>query len=60
MKAEIKWAIYLIGLGMALVTYAHVQFATKSEVKEVKDSVSKMDARIYDMWVKLVPEKAGR
>jgi len=50
MRAEIKWFIYALGLGMGLVAYAHVQFATKYEVKEVKSTVEKMDERIYDIW----------
>ena len=50
MRAEIKWFIYALGLGMGLVAYAHVQFATKTEVKEVKSTVEKMDERIYDIW----------
>lgn len=53
-RAEIKWVIYLIGLGGALVAYAHVQFATKAEVKEVKTSIEKMDSRIYDIWKEIV------
>jgi hypothetical protein len=59
-RSEIKWAIYLIGLGMALVVYAHAQFATKDEVKDVKTTVHKMDDRIYDLWAKFYPEKASK
>jgi bacteriorhodopsin len=57
-RSEIKWAIYLIGLGMGLVMYAHAQFATKAEVKDIKTSVGKMEDRIYDLWAKEYPEKA--
>jgi bacteriorhodopsin len=57
-RSEIKWAIYLVGLGMALVVYAHAQFATKDEVKEVKVSVRTMEGRIYDLWAKSFPDKA--
>jgi bacteriorhodopsin len=54
MRAEIKWFLYAVGLGMALIGYAHVQFATKTEVKDVKDTVSKMDTRIYEIWKEVV------
>jgi len=43
MKNEIKYALYMLGLGMTLVAYAHSQFATKSTVEV-------MDQRIYDIW----------
>ena len=36
MKTEIKHALYLIGLGMALVAYAHANFATKQMVKDAR------------------------
>jgi hypothetical protein len=64
-RAEIKWVIYLIGLGGALVTYAHVQFATKTEVREVKetviqndkktnDAIARIDGRVYEIWKEIV------
>jgi len=43
MKNELKYALYMLGLGMTLVAYAHSQFATKSTVEV-------MDQRIYDIW----------
>jgi bacteriorhodopsin len=46
-RNEIKYAFYAIGLGMALTAYAHSQFATK-------DTVEKMDARIYEIWKEVV------
>ena len=36
MNAQIKTAIYFIGLGMSLVAYAHFNFAQKEEVQDVK------------------------
>lgn len=54
MKNEIKWVLYLIGLGMALVAYGHSQFATKSEMVDVKTKVETMDARIYEIWKAVV------
>lgn len=57
MKDEIKWALYLIGIGLTigftLIVYAHATFATKSTVET-------MDQRIYDIWVKVAPEKAAK
>lgn len=47
MKNEIKYAIYLMGLGLSLVAYAHSQFATRTTVEE-------MDRRIYEIWKEVV------
>ena len=35
---DIKYALYLLGLGMALVAYAHANFATKGEIREGKEA----------------------
>jgi bacteriorhodopsin len=48
-KDEIKYALYLLGLGVTLVAYAHATFATKS-------TVEKMDDRVYEIW-KVVVKK---
>jgi hypothetical protein len=50
MKAEIKYALYLIFLGASLVVYAHANFATKS-------TVEKMDDRIYEIWKEVVKKE---
>lgn len=50
MKNEIKYAVYMIALGMSLVVYAHATFATKSTVEV-------MDARIYEIWKEIVSKK---
>jgi bacteriorhodopsin len=47
MKNEIKYALYLMGLGFCLIAYAHSQFATKS-------TVEKMDDRVYEIWKEVV------
>lgn len=39
MKEEIKYALALIGLGVSLVAYAHKNFASKDDVKEMKRDV---------------------
>jgi bacteriorhodopsin len=54
MRSEIKWVLYLVGLGMSLVAYAHFTFATKPEVKEVKNTIERMDNRIYEIWKEVV------
>lgn len=47
MNEHIKTAIWLIGLGVALVGYVHANFAEKT-------TVEKMDQRIYDIWKEVV------
>lgn len=39
MKNELKYAFYMIGLGMALVAYAHATFATKDVVTTIHDDI---------------------
>jgi bacteriorhodopsin len=39
MKNEIKYALYLIALGFSLVAYAHLNFATKDSVSEMKQDI---------------------
>lgn len=50
MKRLVIDAIGLIGIGAALVAYAHANFASKSTVET-------LDQRIYDLWIQLPPEK---
>jgi len=47
MKNEIKYFIYVLCLGMALVAYAHNEFAAKDDVKEMKHDLR--DIRMYLM-----------
>jgi hypothetical protein len=56
MRGEVKYVLYLIGLGMGLVAYAHSQFSTKAELQTVKTTVEKMDERIYQIWKEVVKE----
>jgi hypothetical protein len=39
MKDEIKYALTLLGLGVSLIAYAHANFATKSDVSEMKQDI---------------------
>ena len=50
MKDDLKYALYLIGVGMTVVVYAHATFATKS-------TVEKMDERIYEIWKEIVKKQ---
>lgn len=49
MKNELKYAIYMIGLGMTLVIYAHSEFSTKREVESLKTVIERIDQRVYDI-----------
>lgn len=57
MKNEIKYAIYMLGLGATLLAYAHANFATKSVVEANTDRIIEMDKRIYDIWVIITQKK---
>lgn len=57
MKNEIRYALYILTLGVSLTVYAHQSFATKDEVKDIKDTLKIMDGRIYDIHKFIVPEK---
>ena len=57
MKSEIKYSLYLIGLGATLIAYGHTQFQTKYEARAIKEQVvenkeflKRIDSRIYDLW----------
>lgn len=49
MNQQIKNMIYFVTLGMSLVAYAHINFASKDDVKEMKQD-------IRDIRNKLIPE----
>lgn len=53
MKNEIKYAIYMVGLGMTLVIYAHSEFSTKREVESLKLVIDRIDGRVYDILSKV-------
>lgn len=54
MKDELKWAVYLIGLGVAagvgMISYVHANFASLSMVE-------KMDERIYEIHKEVVKKQ---
>jgi hypothetical protein len=59
MRKELQYFVWVFGLGVSLVAYAHFTFSTKEEVRDVKDSVSELreDSKatrqmVYDLWVK--------
>lgn len=49
MKNQIQYALGLLGVGAALIAYAHANFASKSMVE-------RMDERIFEIYRRLVPE----
>ena len=53
MKNEIKYVLYLIGLGMSLVMYAHTEFSTKREVEGLRSVIDRIDQRVYDIHAKI-------
>lgn len=46
MRSLIMYSIGLIGIGMTLVVYAHTNFSTKLEVKELKTDLKERDSEI--------------
>lgn len=50
MREEIKYFVYVMGIGFILLAYAHANFASKS-------TVEKMDQRIYEIYQKVVEKK---
>lgn len=45
-KNMITFSIGLIGIGMTLVVYAHSNFSTKGEVKDLKSDLKERDSDI--------------
>jgi len=41
MKTELKYMIFLVGVGMSLVMFAYAEFATKKEVESLKTVVDR-------------------
>ena len=39
MKREIKYAVYMIALGISLAAYADFKFASKNDVNQIKQDV---------------------
>lgn len=46
MKELITFTVGMIGVGMTLVVYAHTNFSTKGEVKELKTDLKERDSEI--------------
>lgn len=46
MKAEIKYFVWAVGLGVGLVVYAQTNFTTKNEGKMIFKSVEKLDRKM--------------
>ena len=56
-REEFRFGVWLIGLGIALIAYAHATFATKDEMRTVKDVLKTLDQRVYDIHKRDFPEK---
>lgn len=54
---DVKYMFFLIGLGVVLVTYAHSTFATKERAKNIAEVLKIIDARVYDIHIRMLPEK---
>ena len=50
MRNEVRWTIYLMGLGMSLVAYAHYTFATKSLVERMFNKIDRIDDRVLKIY----------
>jgi len=57
MRSEIKYVLYLVGLGASLVAYANFTFATKEEVRDIKSMLRTIDQRVYDIHSELIKER---
>jgi len=56
MKNELKYVLYLITLGASLVSYAHFTFATKYEVRNIREILKTIDQRVYDIHLEIIKE----
>lgn len=67
MKGEefVRFFVFAIGLGMILTVYAHSNFATKKELDDLKNDITrtidsmsstldKIDGRVYDIHKALI------
>lgn len=55
MKNEIRYMVMILGLGLSLAAYAHLNFASISLVERIFDRIEKLDGRIYDIQVRFNP-----
>ena len=49
MKDQIKYALYMMGIGLALAAYGHNNFAPKSIIDILFDKVDTIDKRVYEI-----------
>jgi len=57
MKAEIKYFVWAVGLGIGLVVYAQNSFTTKTEGKLIFRAVEKIDKKLDRVVDFLLKEK---
>lgn len=57
MKNELKYAIYMIGLGASLVVYAHATFTTKDVATDIKDDVKEIRQDVREIKLYLLDNK---
>ena len=50
MSNEIKFTLYILGLGVSIMAYAHGVFAEKSSIKELSNKIDRIDQRIFEMY----------
>lgn len=57
MRDEVKWITFLIGIGVSLTVFAHKNFATKEEVRNLKDILKTIDQRVYDIHTRIIKKE---
>lgn len=54
---DLKYILFLVGLGASLVVYGHTTFATKDRVKDNTEILKVIDQRVYDIHKKIISTK---
>ena len=54
MKKEIQFFIWSLGIGVALIAYAHANFATKDNVNSLHEDIRIIQADVKDI-LKAIP-----
>ena len=57
MRDEFKWIMFTMGLGVSLTVFAHQNFATKEEVRSLKEILKTIDQRVYDIHLKVIEKE---
>lgn len=57
LKSEIKAFLYYFTLGACLTIYAHQNFSTKEELKDIKEDIKTIDKRVYEIHKFLKPKE---